>query len=227
MKNLITNLACLVSLLCAAPAQSILLAFTPSFQTVALGSLSTVSLGITGLGGSTTALGGFDLDLSFNPAILSLRGVSFGDSSLGDQLDLGGSGALICSPGYDTSLSCPADLTGGMVNLLELSLDAPDVLNGLQADSFVLATFFFDTLSPGQSSLSVVRLVLADAYGDQLIADIQPDRITVAAPNAIPSPSSLALFVVGMVMLSLSNGRQLRRPRRVEHPKEWETIAAG
>ncbi|MDO8448384.1 MAG: cohesin domain-containing protein [Rhodoferax sp.] len=219
MKNLIANLACLILLLGAAPAQAILLAFTPSFQTVASGSLATVSLSIAGLDGSATALGGFDLDLGFNPAILSLRGVRFGDPSLGDQLDLGGSSALICSSGYDTSPSCPADLTGGVVNLLELSLDAPDVLNALQADNFVLATFSFNTLSPGQSALSVVRLELADAYGDLLIADIQPGGITVSAPNAIPTPSSLALFVIGMTMLSLCNRKQLRLPRRVDHTK--------
>jgi len=213
MKNLITNLACLVLLLGAAPAQAILLAFTPLSQTVASGSPATVSLSIAGLGGSATALGGFDLDLGFNPAVLSLRGVSFGDPSLGDQLDLGGSGAIICSPGTgnDTSLTCPDDLTGGMANLLELSLDMPDVLNDFQADSFVLATFLFDTLSPGRSTLSVNRLVLADAFGDRLIADIQSGHITVGAPNAIPAPSSLALLVVGMAMLMACNEKRSRR----------------
>jgi len=218
MKNRIANLACLVLLLGAAPAQAILLAFTPSSQTVASGSLASVSLSITGLDGSI-ALGGFELDLGFNPAILSLRGVSFGDPGLGDQLDLGGIGALICSPGYDTDPFCPTDVDGGMVNLLEVSLDALEVLNGFQAGGFVLATFLFDTLSPGQSILSVDRLVLADANGDPLIADIQPGSITVAAPNAIPAPSSLALLAVGMAMLRLFNGKQLRRPRRVDHTK--------
>jgi len=106
-----------------------------------------------------------------------------------------------------------------MVNLLELSLDAPDVLNDFQADSFVLATFLFDTLSPGQSTLSVVRLELADANGDLLSADIQPGSITVSALNAIPAPSSLALLVVGMAMLRACNGKQLRRPRRVDRTK--------
>ncbi len=216
MKNLIANLVFFILLLCAAPAHAILLAFTPSFQTVAAGSPATVSLSIAGLGGSATALGGFDLDLGFDPAILSLRGVRFGDPSLGDQLDLGGYGALICSPGYDTDPSCPSDLTGAMVNLLELSLDAPDVLSALQADNFVVATFFFNTLSPGQSALSVIRLGLADAYGDLLIADIQPGDITVSVPNAIPTPSSLALFGIGMAMLRLCNRKQLRLPRRVD-----------
>lgn len=217
MKNLIANLACLILLLGAAPAQAILLAFTPSFQTVASGSPATVSLSIAGLGGSATALGGFDLDLGFNPAILSLRGVRFGDPSLGDQLDLGGSSALICSSGYDTSPSCPADLIGGVVNLLELSLDAANVLNDYQTDSFVLATFLFDTLSPGQGTLSVDRLVMADAFGAPLIADIQLGHITVFATNVIPEPSSLALLVIGMVILRLSNAKQLRLPRRVDH----------
>jgi len=83
MKNPIANLAYLVLLLGAAPAQAILLAFTPSSQTVVSGSTASVSLSIAGLDGAT-ALGGFDLDLSFNPAILSLLGMSFGDPSLGD-----------------------------------------------------------------------------------------------------------------------------------------------
>ncbi len=228
MKNLIANLACLVLLLGAAPAQAILLAFTPSSQTVATGSPATVSLSIAGLAGSATALGGFDLDLSFNPAILSLRGVSFGDPGLGDQLDLGGFSSVICSPGYDSSAFCPADLTGGMVNLLELSLNAPDVLNAFQADSFVLATFLFDTLSPGQSTLSVDRLVLADANGALLIADIQAGSITVSATNAIPAPSSLSLLMVGMVILRFSNGKPLRRRSPVDRTKEErEIVEAG
>jgi len=98
-----------------------------------------------------------------------------------------------------------------MANLLELSLDMPDVLNDFQADSFVLATFLFDTLSPGRSTLSVNRLVLADAFGDRLIADIQSGHITVGAPNAIPAPSSLALLVVGMAMLMACNEKRSRR----------------
>jgi hypothetical protein len=216
MKNMIANLACLVLLLGAAPAQAIILAVTPLSQTVATGSPTTVSLSITGLGGPV-ALGGFDLDLSFNPSILSLRDMYFGDPGLlGDQLDLGHAGAVICSPGHDTFPSCPADLAGGMINLLELSLDAPDTLNAFQADSFILATFLFDTLSPGQSILSVNRLVLADAFGSRLVADIQSGHIIVAAPNAIPAPSSLALLAVGMVMLMACSEKRSRslRPRR-------------
>lgn len=213
MKKMIANLVCLVLLLCATPVQAIILAVTPSSQTVAAGSPSSVSLSIAGLGGAA-ALGGFDLDFSFNPSILSLRDVYFGDPGLlGDQLDLAHSGAIICSPGHDTSPSCPADLAGGMINLLELSLDAPDALNAFQADSFILATFLFDTLSPGQSVLSVNRLVLADAYGGRLIADIQSGHIIVAAPNAIPAPSSLALLAVGMVMLMACSEKRSRRLR--------------
>lgn len=218
MKNLIANLACLLLLLGVAPAQAILLAFTPSSQTVASGSMASVSLSIAGLDGAT-ALGGFDLDISFNPAILSLRGVSFGDPSLGDQLDLGGRGAVICSPGYDAFLSCPADLAGGMINLFELSLDTADALNDFQLDGFILATLWFEALSPGQSNLSVIRLVLPDALGGGLIAGIQSGRITVAAPNAIPAPSSLALLVVGMVMLRACNEKRLRLPHRIDHSR--------
>jgi len=216
MKHLIVNLAWLVLLLSAAPSQAILLAFTPSSQLVGSGSQATVSLSITGLDGPATALGGVDLDLSFNPAILSLRSVTFGDPSLGDQLDLGAAGALICSPSLDTSPFCPPDLPAGMANLLESSVDAPDDLNNSQADSFVLATFLFDTLSPGEAALSVVRLVLADAFGDPLLADIQSGRITVAAANAAPAPSSLALLAAGMAMLMLCHQRKLRRTRRFD-----------
>jgi len=214
MKNVIANLASLVMLLGAGPAQAIILAVTPSSQTVATGSSTTVSLSIAGLGGAA-ALGGFDLDLGFNPSILSLREVYFGDPGLsGDQLDLAHAGAVICSPGHDTSPSCPADLDGGMINLLELSLDAPDALNAFQADSFILGTFLFDTLSPGQSVLSINRLVLADAFGGRLIADIQSGHITVAAPNAIPAPSSLVLLAAGMVILMAVSEKRSRRPRR-------------
>src|ERR1039458_750954 len=86
-------------------ADVITLGVFPASQSVALGSPVNVSLQITGLGNEAApSLGTFDVNLNFDPTILSFNSAVFGDPILGDQLDPTGLGNTISfsNPGFGT-----------------------------------------------------------------------------------------------------------------------------
>ena len=181
-KKLLLGMVVVIAVLfCAAGSQAITIGFSPVSQDVALGDQAFVDLAISGLGdGAAPSLGVFDLDVSFDPLVLNLSSVSFGD-----QLDILGLG------------SWKEAITGvGMVNLFELSFDSPDDLDSLQADSFVLASLTFDTLALGESPLTLSIKALGDSWGDPLIADVQSGSVSV-----VPEPSTILLVGSGLVGL--------------------------
>lgn len=153
-----------------------------------------VDIGISGLAsGAAPSLSGYDVNLSFDPSYLSFTGVVFGDAALGNQLDLASLGSTTI-----------AELTGvGIVNLFELSGDAAEDLNTLQADSFNLATVTFDVLNAGTSLLQLDLNALADADGNALSA------ITLSAPvTTVPLPSAFLMMIPGLAGLMYAGKRR-------------------
>lgn len=171
-------------------AQAVSLDVVPPSQTVTPGSQVDVTVAISGLGdGSAPSLGIFDIDVTFDPAVLSLNAVSFGDPILGDQLDLFGFGSFISStPG------------SGTINLFELSFDFPSDLDTLQAGAFTLASLTFDTLAEGTSLLGLNVNDLGDSFGDPLFAQVGTGSVTVNSPgpNPVPEPASILLLGSGL-----------------------------
>ena len=165
--------------------------FEPVSQTVPVGEPVSVDLVISGLGdGTSPSLAGFDLFIEYDPTILALSDVSFGDPTLGDQLDVSGWGSL-----YDYS-----SYSSDVEYLFGLSYNLPWDLNDLQKPSFVLATLTFDTLSVGTSSLEIVdpdppffASRLADENGNCLSFDSQSGNI-----SAVPVPTTLILLGSGL-----------------------------
>jgi hypothetical protein len=178
-------------------ASAITISLDPTSQTLGLGSLIEVDLRVSDLGNFVPpSLSTFDLDVLFDPAILSFNSVSYGDPVLGGQLDIFGLGSL--------TLTTPSI---GSVNLFELSFDSAADLNNLQVGAFVLATLSFDTLAIGVSPLSVLVNVLGDADAAPLNASASGGSVTVN-PSVIPEPASLLL--VGAGLLAVIRRRRLR-----------------
>jgi hypothetical protein len=188
------------------PAASITLA--PSSQSVDLGSQAVVTLDIAGLGsGAAPSVGAYDINLSFDSSILALSSVVFGDPVLGDQLDVLGLGSILgATPG------------AGTVNVFEISLDFVDDLNQLQADSFTLATFTFDTLAAGSSALGLTLNALGDADGLPLEATLTGGSVDVTAappPVSVPEPSAWAtytLLLAGLAGLAIFQRKKCLAP---------------
>ena len=169
---------------------AILLSPTPSTQTIALGGLTTIDLRIAGLGaGVAPSLGAYDVDLMFDPSVLSFVSATFGDGVLGNQLDLFGLGSV--------SFLTPST---GMVNLFELSLDTSADLDALQADAFVLASLSFSGLSGGTSPIGLSVNALGDADGAPVAASISTGSVVVTPSTAIPEPATYALMLAGIAL---------------------------
>ncbi len=173
----------------------------PSSQGIGIGNQASVSLNIAGLGnGIAPSVGTYDIDVAFDPAILSFNSAAFGT-----QLDILGLGDLqFVTPGL------------GTVNLFELSLDSASDLNSLQAASFILATLTFDTIGTGTSPIALNLNALGDADGNSLAADLVNGSLTVnqqGGPSPVPEPSSVVLV---LSVAPLLMGLQYRRKRSLK-----------
>jgi len=145
---------------------------------------------ISGLGnGAAPSLATFDLNLLFDASHLSYSSASFGDPTLGDQLDATGAGD---NPIFaDTTAS-------GVLNLYELSFDDAAALNSFQADSFTLALIHFSALSAGSSPLTISVNSLGDADGEPLTANLSPTTVV----TTVPIPAAFWLMASGLGVLA-------------------------
>jgi len=199
-KTLLGAFSVSLALFNAETAQAILVAFDPGEVLVGVGAPVEVALTISGLGDfEAPSLGAFDLDVSFDPMVLELDSVSYGDPVVGDQLD-------ILGLGFPLSITTP--FVGG-VNLFELSFNTVSELNLLQTGSFTLARLSFITRMAGTSSLDISILALADAEGAPLSADAASGRIS--AISAVGEPGTLVLLAVALGAASRVGLRSRRR----------------
>lgn len=145
-----------------------------------------IGIGISGLDSAASpSLSTYDLDLNFDPAYLSFALVDYGDSVLGNQLDLFNLGSNPAS----------AELTSpGVVNLFELSGDSVADLNNLQASSFILATVTFDVLNAGTSPFGLDSNALGDADRNSLAHII----VSPATITTVPLPAAFFMMFSGL-----------------------------
>jgi hypothetical protein len=162
-----------------APAMATTLSFTPAAGSVTVGGNVAVDVRVSGLAAGVD-VGAFDFSVLFNSGVLNLTGYSLG-AALGD---LSAFEALDVSAGSTGS---------GKFNLAEISL-LSDL--GLQQDSFTLATLYFTAVASGNAALSLGDVVLGDAFGNALAADLGG-----AAISAVPEPQALLLFMSGLALL--------------------------
>lgn len=172
----------------AVSSHAISIGFSPASQDVAAGDSFQVDIVISDLGGEIVSA--FDLDVTYDPSILSATAVSFGD----------------LLNGGDPSLSFQfSDLsTPGLIDLFDLSLLSDSELSAIQPDLFTLATLSFDTLSPGTSSLSFTFDAFNDIKG--LNAQVLPLEVgtgSVTVTASVPEPGTLLLLSIGLLGLGL------------------------
>lgn len=172
-------------LLSSTIAQAITIGFDNITQS---GNSVNVGVVISGLGsGEAPSVSTYDLVVNFDPTHLSYSDTTFGDSVLGNQLDVLDFGVNEQSATLDSS---------GNLNIFELSFDTAADLDDLQADSFTLATLTFDILKADTSPLEISINDLGDAAGDFLTADL-----TSATVNSVPVPPAFWLMASGIGVL--------------------------
>ncbi len=174
-----------------AVAQTVSVDLLPAAQEVVLGDSVDVDLVISGLGAfAPPSLGVFDLDIMFDPAILSFQSAVFGD-----ELDHSGLGSI-------TQV-----LPGVMnINMFELSLDNAADLDALQPGSFKLATLTLDAVAVGTSSLTLSIHALGDADGERLEAAPGRSQVTVIADTVLPNCNGVSATLVGTDKDNILNG---------------------
>jgi hypothetical protein len=157
--------------LAAGDTRALSIGLVPATAVPTAGSIS-LDLVVSGLvGGAAPSLGGFQVDLGWDPARLALAQVDFG-SGLGDPAALEAVADSLTSPGF--------------ANLAEVSLLPPAALDTLQSDAFVLTSLRFTVVSPGAAAIDVLRAEVADAPS----AGRSPSRRRAAPRSArCPSPA--------------------------------------
>lgn len=165
------------------------LSLQPSPQTINVGDSASMDLVVSGLGNlSSPSLGAFDLELSYDPAIISTASLTFGNF-----LDLGN---LRSSKFSDLT-------TAGVIHLDEVSFESSSDLNNAQPDTFTLATLGFKGLAAGISSIDFTLASLSDELGQSLTAFSTTGGSIEVESSTVPDAGSTAfLLLVALVSLS-------------------------
>jgi len=165
----------------------------PSLQDAETGDSVQVTLYASGLGdGVPPSLGAFEVDLTYDDAVLSLT--SF--TALNNLGDIGLFEAI------DTSIG---DF-GGTIGLAVTSLLFPFELDPLQGETVALVDLFFSVDNLGADEHTVVgfgQTVLGfDGGGDRFL-DTSTQNAIIGTVAQVPEPSTIAVFALGLMGLML------------------------
>lgn len=206
----LSSVAFALGLIFTAPSHAnAVLSISPDTQSVNSGSTATFDINISGLV-SNFALAAYDVNIGFDPTLLSFNQVTFGDPVLGDQLDP-----------TNSSLTSPLATPGtSNLDLNEFSFLDANTLNTLQASSFTLAVVTFNTLAAGTSDLTFLTSSLSDVNGNTIPFDTLNGSVTIGGnPNGggsgggtgggtVPEPDVLWLVLGGGLALRLNKHRR-------------------
>lgn len=202
MKSLLSAAALAAAALCAsAPASAaIVFSFTPATSHINVGETVKIEATISGLG--PEILSAFDLNFIYNPSILQFTLAEYFGANLGNTL------------GLDLSGSVNGDLA---VN--DASLDDDAVLEGAQADSFLLFRFTLEGAADGATTftLGADPLFVRNFVGlvsQSLAVNVGSACISVGTGSCdVPEPASYGLAGVALLAAGFA-GRTRRRNAR-------------
>jgi hypothetical protein len=171
------------------------LTLDPTAPQVDFGDTTDLFVGINGLG-DPPALGAYDLTVNYDPTLFSFVGLTYGDPTIGDQLNLSGFGTKTSeTPGVN------------FISFSEVSLDSSETLDTMQAPSFVLVTLEFQALNtPGVGAFSIADGgVLGDSSGNPLTASsLGTASIKAeAAGSSTPEPYMFVPSLLALIALYL------------------------
>ncbi|HEY6924849.1 MAG TPA: VPLPA-CTERM sorting domain-containing protein [Steroidobacteraceae bacterium] len=178
-------------------ANALTLSLLPEQGMVQAGATALIDVVASGLadGENVGAIGGYDLNVAFNPTLLSWTSTAFGSG-----LNVTGLGDI-----QDSRLlpSNPA-----VVDTAETSLDTAADLAALQPNSFVLFTLSLTGIASGTSALDLSIGSLTDERGNPLAANVQGSSLTV---TPVPLPAAVWLLLSGLgSVLGFGRSRRVR-----------------
>lgn len=154
-----------------------------------------VQVRISGLNNaSAPSLGVYDVNFNYDASLFSFNSILWGDSQLGNQLDLHGFGSL-----QDSNSGA------GWLNLFELSFDDALDLDLLQAGEFTLFSVLLNAIAIGSGHFLLTTNTLGDAYGNDLIIDTINAATVNVGGVSVPEPSSLLLLLGALAFVALRN----------------------
>ena len=160
-----------------------------SSASVVAGQQFTLVVIVSGLSAGQ-AIGGFDLDLVFNPLLLAPDYVTFGDRL----------GTL------NVDQITSALLSSGRIDFAAVSLMDELSLLGLQSGPFMLAQMVFNALAPGSSAidfddLTAPGLLLSDQFGNAIaVTGGSGSIVRVTQIAEIAEPPTVLLLMSGIVI---------------------------
>jgi len=194
---------------CAFAAQAATLTFAPPSVSVNPGDVVSLDIVVGSLGGAQ--VGDFDLDIAFDPALLTPLSTTLG--------------GFLGNLGLAQALDFSGGVTGpGVLNVSEVSLLTSIPLAALQPASFSLATLSF-TVGPIAAGSSTSLTITVNALGDSSGASITVDSLgsaTLNGPSAsgdTPESGSVVLVGIGLTTTMLWRLRRLRG-----HPAKYHEI---
>lgn len=196
MKSFI-RLIVLLSLSLALNAQALTLSLVPEQPQINSGYALRMNINVEGLNNqSAPSLGAYDLTLDFNSDLLNLTGIYWGDSALGNQLDIAGFGSL------QDVINSALDTHTRNLNLFELSFDSAEYLDQQQAGNFTLLSLLFASSNTGVADFSLQINSLSDAWGNALVANVLNTSVTVkdGSTATVPEPSAWLLLMSGLIV---------------------------
>lgn len=164
--------------------QAVMIEFSPQNQTANLSDSVSVDVLITGLedGSLNEIVSSFDLDITYDPAIVSFAGVTFG------------TGLGLSFQSNTNSL--------GLIDIAEVSLEADATLQANQGNDLFLGTLSFDAIGFGVSPLNFnfdAFNLLTGLNGNILQLTSSSGSIVV---GQVPLPSTLSLMGLGAFLFS-------------------------